>query len=540
MVLLNRQILLFHFAVILLVWLYVSHTIYLVSLSRGFENNGHHHFGELLERANIRRERKHSVHVVVSHCDESIGWIQQQFRFATKHRTRKQITNSKYDVDLKYNLKSFTVITKCNTTIPINDLPKTTKGLVQIVSLPNVGRCDHSYAYWIKEVLEHAFVGADQREPNHDPQQQQQPPYRHKLLYSNHRDDERSEPASSSSSSSSSHEPNPFGKIANTIDSTDLVLFLKDNDNTYRGAIEGSIGILDTLDLLAIQYHAPSTTTATTYDDLILSHFSRPITRGLACQSYPEVPERTSLKFTNLAHRGILWDFKLEEYSRLSRDSEDGFVATLRPMGKWINHLPTTTPSLATTATNSETTDLSTNPQQNQQQTALLFSKEYYQQVAVTDFNSTGVRYRSHHKHDLVPVCYGGVFATYWGQLASKDSPLTKVGWNAVVKALGRGDNIEEGHYMERWWGDLLSFSSYADTRVMQKQQQKQVLNTNNPIRVSGITLLDAEITKLFKDKLKHVQHKESSYGGIVNLGRGKLEKREKLLLLSDNTTTTA
>lgn len=50
-------------------------------------------------------------------------------------------------------------------------------------------------------------------------------------------------------------------------------------------------------------------------------------------------------------------------------------------------------------------------------------------------------------------VCYGGVFAT-------KVSNIVKVKmsiWRSAEHALSRGNNIEEGHFMERLWAVLLS-----------------------------------------------------------------------------------
>merc|ERR1740133_716411 len=67
---------------------------------------------------------------------------------------------------------------------------------------------------------------------------------------------------------------------------------------------------------------------------------------------------------------------------------------------------------------------------------------------------------KSYNALDLVPVCFGGRFMTRWGQLSFDDAPIEN--WSTITKGLGRGDNIEEGHYMERWWADILSWSSYS------------------------------------------------------------------------------
>jgi len=59
---------------------------------------------------------------------------------------------------------------------------------------------------------------------------------------------------------------------------------------------------------------------------------------------------------------------------------------------------------------------------------------------------------------DLVQVCYGGVFAASYLNIKKVDKEV----WKAFEKSLSRGDNIEEGHFMERSWGSLLATPLYA------------------------------------------------------------------------------
>lgn len=54
---------------------------------------------------------------------------------------------------------------------------------------------------------------------------------------------------------------------------------------------------------------------------------------------------------------------------------------------------------------------------------------------------------------ELVQVCYGGIFAASYSNIKRKDDSI----WNGIELALSRGDNIEEGHFMERSWGRLLA-----------------------------------------------------------------------------------
>jgi len=53
----------------------------------------------------------------------------------------------------------------------------------------------------------------------------------------------------------------------------------------------------------------------------------------------------------------------------------------------------------------------------------------------------------------LWPVCYGGNFAVTARNIRAVPHSL----WNRAQQSLARGNNIEEGHYMERSWAGLLT-----------------------------------------------------------------------------------
>jgi hypothetical protein len=89
-----------------------------------------------------------------------------------------------------------------------------------------------------------------------------------------------------------------------------------------------------------------------------------------------------------------------------------------------------------------------------------LFSDKYLENVSKSFEKIPKKDLVKYNETDLVPVCFGGIFMTRWGQLSSIDSPIKN--WSVIAKGLSRGDNIEEGHYMERWWADILSWSSYS------------------------------------------------------------------------------
>mmetsp|Transcript_19556 Transcript_19556/g.54593 ORF Transcript_19556/g.54593 Transcript_19556/m.54593 type:complete len:382 (-) Transcript_19556:1375-2520(-) len=90
--------------------------------------------------------------------------------------------------------------------------------------------------------------------------------------------------------------------------------------------------------------------------------------------------------------------------------------------------------------------------------------------------HSVTQRYRH---NDVIPTCFGGVFATQWGQISSDDAPITPHGWSVITNELSRADNIEEGHYMERWWADLLSWSTYASSRQQEWARQLEGANAS-------------------------------------------------------------
>ena len=52
----------------------------------------------------------------------------------------------------------------------------------------------------------------------------------------------------------------------------------------------------------------------------------------------------------------------------------------------------------------------------------------------------------------VLPVCYGGVFAVRRNAIRR----LPRSTWRVLRRGLGRADNIEEGHFMERLWAPLL------------------------------------------------------------------------------------
>ncbi len=54
---------------------------------------------------------------------------------------------------------------------------------------------------------------------------------------------------------------------------------------------------------------------------------------------------------------------------------------------------------------------------------------------------------------EIVQVCYGGAFAASVSSIKKRDLAF----WKYIEKVLSRGDNIQEGHYVERSWASFIS-----------------------------------------------------------------------------------
>jgi len=75
------------------------------------------------------------VHLVVSHCDKPLDYIFKKFIKSRENQDR---------------VASIAIISKCGN--PVVGAPESEHIKVEVITLPNVGRCDHSYAYWISHV----------------------------------------------------------------------------------------------------------------------------------------------------------------------------------------------------------------------------------------------------------------------------------------------------------------------------------------------------------------------------------------------------
>ena len=82
--------------------------------------------------------RTKKIHIVVSHCLTDLDWIS--------------------DFTKGHNVASIHVITKCGA--PVNGAPD----IATIQVLPNVGRCDHTYAYYMSTVLDQKVEKGDEKD----------------------------------------------------------------------------------------------------------------------------------------------------------------------------------------------------------------------------------------------------------------------------------------------------------------------------------------------------------------------------------------
>jgi hypothetical protein len=89
----------------------------------------------------------------------------------------------------------------------------------------------------------------------------------------------------------------------------------------------------------------------------------------------------------------------------------------------------------------------------------------------------------------FIPVCYGGSFMTSMSTIRKVKVSI----WEKMLRLLSRGDNIEEGHYMERTWAAILSqpISSCVVEKII---ESTRALVRNGP-KIGGLLIeLDPKV----------------------------------------------
>ena len=455
------------------------------------------------------RNITNSVHVVLSHCNRSIDWVWKKYL--------KNFPRADSDENI-YSIRSVTIVTKCGVPLkrqelPLFEVPHSSGShrqqklpVVSVLSLPNIGRCDHSYAYWIQSILS--------RSSNKE-SHKNNPIAEHTVLYRNFDGDD-----------------DPLQRIAADIDKKDLVLFMKDNDNAYRRIIEERILPLKMFQQALFKTRPESTNIAPISFQDAQSYTSH--TRGFVCAGLLKHHR------LNWAHRPILWNSFMQDYINPNNEGDQlKFRSKYWPMGMWIQSLAFYSFPNFADPTYFDYDEAERKPPPPlpplQTSTDTTFSNEYMEgrvqsfersvgEVPQTNSNNNGLINNSmevqptasYTEKNLVPVCFGGVFTTLWGQLSSDDAPVTPHGWKAITHGLSRFDNLEEGHYMERWWADLLSWSSYGST-----------INNGIP-RKTGVVVSDDEQSKLLHHKKGHFGL-DHFFAGVVVLNESSMKIMSKL-----------
>ena len=82
----------------------------------------------------LLKEQKTKISIVISHCDSPVDWI------------------SSFMGEGNFQVSEITVISKCGKEVDGVNILETAFGVSAVIErLPNVGRCDHSYAHWVRD-----------------------------------------------------------------------------------------------------------------------------------------------------------------------------------------------------------------------------------------------------------------------------------------------------------------------------------------------------------------------------------------------------
>jgi hypothetical protein len=162
---------------------------------------------------------------------------------------------------------------------------------------------------------------------------------------------------------------------------------------------------------------------------------------GFACWSRLNVQrKKPTEESANVVYGPTLGKFKMREYVRKSETNNTQFIAIHRPLRRWLS-----------------------------------------------SFNES-VNFPLEKDTGFFRVCFGGQFMTTVRQIARVDSPVKD--WAPIVYSLSRGDNIEEGHYMERMWAGFLSPPIPQEELVELKRRFK---NVRRQTTYKGLVILNRE-----------------------------------------------
>jgi hypothetical protein len=335
------------------------------------------------QQQRIEEKSSPGLHVVISHCRQSVGWIFERYLPPIINQTT--------------TLKSITIYSKCGMSpfIDGNDTTVVPSWAIH-EELPNVGRCDHSYAYWISQ-----FLSKWNAITNHSNGL-------HHVVKNQHQ-----------RQSISIHQQGHNSNSTTTIHRQDQVIFLKDTNNEYRRRHDVAIPLTEM--------------------------WNRTVATGFSCGS--RVIHRRGFKNAipvDVVHYPTISTFLKTDYvspaDRRNNKATDNsnFGALYRPLGNWTD--------------------------------------QYFN----ISFDDTG----------LYHSCYGGIFMTTIESIVR--APVKNKNnsyWRDVVSSLSRGDNIEEGHYMERMWSALLAPAIPHNEQVQLVQSMERFVYTQG-LGYHGLLLL--------------------------------------------------
>ena len=108
----------------------------------------------------LSKTQNTKLSIVISHCNSPVGWI------------------ASYMENVKFEIEDITIVSKCGEeeVVGVDILEKSFGKNITIQRLPNIGRCDHTYAHWIqenydrvqKELLASAAGNENEEDSNND------------------------------------------------------------------------------------------------------------------------------------------------------------------------------------------------------------------------------------------------------------------------------------------------------------------------------------------------------------------------------------
>jgi hypothetical protein len=209
------------------------------------------------------------IHLVVSHCNGPIDWIFESFA-------------------VRFVFANITIISKCNQPVVLSVTNTNYIANATFVRLPNVGRCDHSYAWFLEHNYDQLLTLAAAEEENDD-------------------------------------------------DDPSVLLFLKDNDNHHRNMYSRQRTLDQLLQIASndIDIESPES-----------SPESSPYSYGFACHEerywFVDQDSRSVCWSSYFHDLELVRNFSSQKYQRLRRDDNTQFASSqFQTLGDWWDNITT-------------------------------------------------------------------------------------------------------------------------------------------------------------------------------------------------------